>query len=81
MARLEKSYRTPFEGQRLELLGAGFEFLAIGAPGGEAVKPYLLVDEIIRPALRVGMPRTPCLVAPGTAKNRSHASQHHGVRA
>jgi hypothetical protein len=29
------------------------------------VKPYPLVDEIIRPVLRVGMPRAPRLNAPG----------------
>jgi hypothetical protein len=28
------------------------------------VKPYPLVDEIIRPVLRVGMPRAPRLNAP-----------------
>jgi len=39
--------------------------LAIGAPGRDAVKPYPLVDEIIRPVLRVGMPRALRLNAPG----------------
>jgi hypothetical protein len=29
------------------------------------VKPYPLIDEIIRPLLRVGMPRAPRLNAPG----------------
>ena len=29
------------------------------------MKPYPLVDEIIRPVLRVGMPRAPRLIAPG----------------
>ena len=29
------------------------------------MKPYPLVDEIIRPVLRVGMPRAPRLNAPG----------------
>jgi hypothetical protein len=29
------------------------------------VKPYPLVDEIIRPVLRVGMPRAPRSIAPG----------------
>jgi hypothetical protein len=47
------------------LLGARFEVLAIGAPGRDAAKPYPLVDEIIRPVLRVGMPRGPRLNAPG----------------
>ena len=66
----KKRYRTPFEGQRLDLLGARFEVLAIGAPGGEAVKPYPLVDDIIRPVLRVGMPRAPRLNAPGGHRAR-----------
>ena len=39
--------------------------MAIGAPGRDAVKPYPLVDEIIRPVLRVGMPRAPRLNASG----------------
>jgi hypothetical protein len=60
-----KRYRTPFEGQRLDLVRARFQVLAIGAPGRDAVKLYPLVDEIIRPVLWVGMPRAPRLNAPG----------------
>ena len=48
IVRAEKRYRTSFEGQRLGLLGARFQFLAIGAPGRDAAKPYPLVDEIIK---------------------------------
>jgi hypothetical protein len=70
MSPVEKRYRTPFEGQRLDLLGARSELLASGAPGGQAAKPYPWVDEIIRPVVRVGMPRTPRLVALAAGKKR-----------
>jgi putative transposase len=39
--------------------------LAINAAGGNAVKPYPLVEDLVRPVLRVGMPRAPRVVAPG----------------
>jgi putative transposase len=39
--------------------------LAINAAGGDAVKPYPLVEDLVRPVLRVGMPRAPRVVAPG----------------
>ena len=39
--------------------------MAGGAAGGFAVKSYPLADELVRPVLRVGMPRAPRLVAPG----------------
>ena len=41
----------------LEFLEGWFQFLAINAGGGDAVKPYSLVDDIVRLVLRVGMPR------------------------
>ena len=31
--------------------------MAIKAAGGDAVKPYALVEDLVRPVLRVGMPR------------------------
>jgi hypothetical protein len=60
------------------LLGARFEVLAIGAPGRDAVKPYALVDEIIRPVLRVGMPRAPRLIALGTLHHVISLGLEHG---
>jgi REP element-mobilizing transposase RayT len=39
--------------------------LAINAAGGNAVKPYPLIEDLVRPVLRVGMPRPPRVVAPG----------------
>jgi hypothetical protein len=42
----------------------GFQFSAINAAGGDAVKPYPLGEELVRPVLRVGMPRAPRVVAP-----------------
>ncbi len=41
----------------LEFVDGGFQFLAIKAAGGDAVKPYPLVEDLVRPVLRVGMPR------------------------
>jgi hypothetical protein len=49
----------------LDLLEGGFQFLAGGPPSGDAVKPYPLVDDLVGPVLRVGMPRAPRLIAPG----------------
>lgn len=42
-----------------------FKFLPVDAPGREAVKPYPLVDDLLRPILRVAMPRAPRLYSPG----------------
>jgi len=71
--RSGKRYRTPFEGQRLDLLGARFQLLAIGAPGRDAVKPYPLVDDLAHPVLRVGMPRAPRLIAPEWSRSSQRA--------
>jgi len=38
----------------LEFLDGRFQFLAINAAGGNAVKPYPLVEDLVRPVLRVG---------------------------
>lgn len=42
----------------LEFVDGRFQFLAIAAAGGNVVKPYPLVEDLVRRALRVGMPRT-----------------------
>lgn len=39
--------------------------MTINTTGAEAVKPYPLVDDLVRPVRRVRMPRAPRLVAPG----------------
>jgi hypothetical protein len=39
--------------------------LAVGAPGGCVLKPYPQVEDLLRPVLRVAMPRAPRLYAPG----------------
>ena len=49
----------------LEFLDGRFQFLAIIAAGGNAVKPYPLVEDLVRPVLGVAMPRAPRVVAPG----------------
>ncbi len=49
----------------LEFLEGCFQFLAIGGSGEDAVKPYPLVEDLLHPVLRVGMPRAPRVVAPG----------------
>jgi hypothetical protein len=41
----------------LEFLEGRFQFLAIGGSGEDAVKPYPLVEDLLRPVLRIGMPR------------------------
>ncbi len=41
----------------LEFLEGSFQFLASGGPGEDALKPYPLVEDLVRPVLRVGMPR------------------------
>ena len=51
----------------LEFLDGRFQFLAIIAAGGNAVKPYPLVEDLVRPVLRVGMPRVARLMAAGRA--------------
>ena len=43
----------------LEFLEGSFQFLAIGGSGEDAVKPYPLVEDLVRPVLRFGMPRAP----------------------
>jgi hypothetical protein len=43
----------------LEFRDERFHFLAIKAAGGDAVKPYPLVEDLVRPVLRVAMPRAP----------------------
>lgn len=49
----------------LDLLEGQFRFLAVGAPGGCVLKPYPQVEDLLRPVLRVAMPRAPRLYAPG----------------
>ena len=51
----------------LEFVDGGFQFLAINAAGRSAVKPYPLVEDLVRPLLRVGMPRVARLMAAGGA--------------
>ena len=41
------------------------QFLAIKAAGGDAMKPYPQVEDLLAPALRVRMPRALRLVASG----------------
>jgi len=59
--------------------------LATKATGGDTVKPYPLVEDLVGPALRVRMPRAPRAVAPGgtihaavtgTHKHRPDRSSH-----
>jgi hypothetical protein len=56
---------TFWELRVLEFLDGRFQFLAIIAAGGNAVKPYPLVEDLVRPVLGVAMPRAPRVVAPG----------------
>ncbi len=49
----------------LEFLEGRFQFFASDPVGGDTVKPYLLAEELVRPVLRVRMPRAPRVVAPG----------------
>ena len=49
----------------LEFVDGGFQFLAINAAGQSAVKPYPLVEDLVRPVPGVAMPRAPRVVAPG----------------
>ncbi len=49
----------------LDLLEGQFRFLAVGAPGGCVLKPYQQVEDLLRPVLRVAMPRAPRLCVPG----------------
>ena len=39
--------------------------MAMGGPGEDTVKPYPVVEDVVRPVQRVGMPRAPRVVAPG----------------
>ena len=43
----------------LELRGGRFQFLAIGAPSGDAVKPYPWLDALPRPVLRRKLQQVP----------------------
>jgi hypothetical protein len=38
--------------------------LAMGGSGEDTVKPYPVVEDLVRPVQRVGMPRAPRVVAP-----------------
>ena len=49
----------------LDLLEGQFRFLAVGAPGGCVLKPYPQGEDLLRPVLRVAMPRAQRLSAPG----------------
>jgi hypothetical protein len=49
----------------LEFLRVCFQFLAMSGSGEDTVKPYPLVEDLVEPAVRVRMPRTPRVVAPG----------------
>ena len=41
----------------LEFPEGSFQFLGIGGSGENALKPYPLVEDLVRPVVRVGMPR------------------------
>ena len=59
----------------LEFLDGCFQFLAIGGSAKHAVKPYPPVEDLVRPVLRVGMPRAPWVVAPvGTMHVVAHCN-------
>ena len=49
----------------LDFLGTDFRFFRGGILGRELMKPYPLVDDLLRPVLRVAMPRAGRLYAPG----------------
>jgi hypothetical protein len=49
----------------LDLLEGRFQFLAGGPQGGNAVKPYPLIEDLVRPGWRVEMPRAPRMHLPG----------------
>jgi ferredoxin len=53
----EKRYQTPFRSEVLESVEGRFQFLTMGGSGGDTVKPYPGVEDLVGPAVRVRMPR------------------------
>ena len=64
----------------LDLLEGRFQFLAGGPQGGNAVKPYPLIEDLVRPGWRVAMPRAPRVIAlPHFVRNLSTGGTMHVV--
>ena len=51
----------------LEFLEGRFQFLAINAADGNAVKPYPLVDDLVRPVLQVAVSRLALVMVPAAS--------------
>jgi len=63
-----------------DFLDERFQFLAGGLQSGNAVKPYPLVEDLLRPVLRVAMPRAPRMIAlPHFVRNLSTGGTMHVV--
>ena len=44
-----KSYRTPLGSYPLDFLGAGFQYFGSSIGGGDRMKPYPQVEELLAP--------------------------------
>ena len=52
-----KRYRTPFGSQVVDFLASAHQFCRSGISGGDWMKGYPLVEELLAPVRRVAMPR------------------------
>ncbi len=53
----KERYRTPSGSQLNDFLGVASEFFGTGGSSRNKMKPYPLAEELLRPVLRVVMPR------------------------